>query len=52
MLSQLKTPLKIGARLPATLNFAKAGSVNVEFSVEAIGALTPATHGEHTQPPK
>src|SRR6185312_13270083 len=52
MLSGLKTPLKTGSPLSATLNFAKAGPVNVEFSVEAIGALAPATHGEHNQPPK
>jgi copper(I)-binding protein len=52
MLSGLKTPLKTGSPLPATLNFAKAGPVHVEFSVEAIGALAPATHGEHNQPPK
>ena len=52
MLSGLKTPLKMGSRLPVTLNFAKAGHMNVEFSVEAIGALAPATHDEHNQPPR
>jgi hypothetical protein len=38
MLTGLKAPLKQGARIPATLNFAKAGAVNVEFVVAAIGA--------------
>jgi copper(I)-binding protein len=37
----LKQPLKQGERIPATLNFAKAGQVKVEFVVEGMGA----THG-------
>lgn len=34
----LKQPLKQGERVPATLDFAKAGAVKVEFVVEGIGA--------------
>jgi len=41
MLSGLKTPLKEGAHVPAILNFAKAGSVNVELVVGPIGARGP-----------
>ena len=51
MLTGLKAPLKPGTRLAATLNFAKAGRVQVEFSVEAIGALGPSSDGDH-QPAK
>ena len=42
MLSGLKEPLKTGTRVPATLNFAKAGPVQVEITVEAIGARGPS----------
>jgi len=42
MLSGLKAPLTEGARVPATLIFAKAGQVPVELSVAAIGARAPA----------
>jgi periplasmic copper chaperone A len=42
MLSGLKAPLTQGARVPATLIFAKAGQVPVELSVAAIGARAPA----------
>ena len=42
MLTGLKAPLKPGTMLHATLSFAKAGSVEVEFPVEAIGARGPA----------
>ena len=42
MLSGLKEPLKNGTRVPATLNFAKAGAVRVEISVEPIGARGPS----------
>jgi copper(I)-binding protein len=49
MLTGLKAPLKQGDRIPAKLNFAKAGSVDVEFTVGAIGALelTPASAMDH-----
>ena len=42
MLSGLKQPLKTGTRVPLTLNFAKAGPVQVEITVEAIGARGPS----------
>jgi copper(I)-binding protein/uncharacterized protein YcnI len=42
MLSGLKAPLTEGARVPATLTFAKAGKVPIELSVAAIGARAPA----------
>jgi copper(I)-binding protein len=38
----LDKPLKQGDRVPATLDFAKAGKVQVEFAVEGMGA----THGD------
>jgi copper(I)-binding protein len=34
----LKQPARQGESFPATLTFEKAGSVTVEFQVEAIGA--------------
>jgi copper(I)-binding protein/uncharacterized protein YcnI len=42
MLVGLKAPLKQGAHIALTLNFARAGKVMVEFPVEAIGAQGPA----------
>jgi len=42
MLSGLKAPLKNGTRVPATLNFAKAGAVQVEITVEPIGSRGPS----------
>lgn len=39
MLTGLKGPLKVGSRFPMTLVFEKAGSVEVEFKVEAPGAV-------------
>src|SRR4051812_12080230 len=42
MLSGLKEPLKPGTRVPATLNFAKAGAVQVEVTIEPIGARAPS----------
>lgn len=44
MFEHLKEPLKRGERVPATLDFARAGKVNVEFSVESVGARGPAEH--------
>jgi copper(I)-binding protein len=44
MFTGLTRPLAKGDRVKGTLNFEKAGSVDVEFAVEAIGA-TPAPHG-------
>jgi copper(I)-binding protein len=42
MLSGLKAPLKSGTMLPVTLRFAKAGSIEVVFAVEPIGARGPS----------
>lgn len=45
MLVGLKEQLKQGSRFKATLDFEKAGKVDVEFVVEGIGAKTPG--GQH-----
>lgn len=42
MLGGLKAPLKSGTMLPVTLRFAKAGSIEVVFAVEPIGARGPS----------
>jgi hypothetical protein len=44
MLVDLRQPLKEGDRIKGTLQFAKAGKVDVVFAVRGIGAKTPA-HG-------
>jgi len=46
MLIGLKAPLKAGTQIPVTLNFAKAGAVSLEFTVEPLGALQPGA-AEH-----
>ncbi|MBN9512381.1 MAG: copper chaperone PCu(A)C [Alphaproteobacteria bacterium] len=43
MFMELKAPFAKDARIPATLVFEKAGSVDVELSVAAMGAASPAT---------
>jgi hypothetical protein len=43
MFVDLNQPLKQGDKIPATLEFAKAGKVQVEFAVEGMGA----THENH-----
>lgn len=47
MFFDLKTPPKQGQSFPGTLTFEKAGTVTVEFAVEAVGATKPA-HGAAT----
>jgi copper(I)-binding protein len=47
MLLQLKKPLTAGQRFKATLVFEKAGPVEVEFEVRAIGAGQQKGHGGH-----
>ena len=48
MLIGLKTPLKPGERVPATLRFARAGAIKVHFVVGSAGATAPANdHGGH-----
>ena len=41
MLVTLKHPLETGQTVKATLKFEKAGTVDVEYSVVAIGAPAP-----------
>jgi periplasmic copper chaperone A len=41
MLTGLKQPLAQGERVKATLDFAKAGKLDLEFVVESMGAQTP-----------
>ena len=38
----LKAPLKQGDRVPMTLQFEKAGKVDVTFDVQSIGATQPS----------
>jgi periplasmic copper chaperone A len=48
MFMELKGPLKQGDKVPATLDFEKAGKVNVTFDVQSVGAQGPAPgHGGH-----
>jgi periplasmic copper chaperone A len=42
MLMDLKAPLKQGDKLPITLEFEKAGKVQVSLDVQAVGAQGPA----------
>jgi copper(I)-binding protein len=45
MMMDLKSPLKQGDRLPITLEFEKAGKVQVSFDVAGVGAQGPAGGG-------
>lgn len=42
MLMGLKAPLKQGNKVPVTLNFEKAGKIDVTLDVQAIGAQQPS----------
>jgi hypothetical protein len=42
MMMGLKGPLKQGSTVPVTLVFEKAGTIDVELAVEAMGASHPA----------
>ncbi len=44
MMMDLKSPLKQGDKLPITLDFEKAGKVQVTFDVMAVGAQGPAAN--------
>ncbi|MGE0658224.1 MAG: copper chaperone PCu(A)C [Reyranellaceae bacterium] len=46
MLMGLSKPLKEGERFPVTLQFEKAGKIDVEIAVDKPGASEPA-HGQH-----
>ncbi len=43
MLMGLKAPLKQGDKVPLTLTFAKAGTVNIALDVQGIGAQAPGS---------
>src|SRR5262245_9944812 len=45
MLTGLKQPLQKGAKVKGTLEFEKAGKVEIEYAVEALGATAPAAGG-------
>jgi periplasmic copper chaperone A len=47
MLTGLKQPLDKGQKVKATLEFEKAGKVEVEYTVEALGAASPAPAMHH-----
>lgn len=47
MLMDLKQPFKKDEMIKGQLQFQKAGKVNVEFKVEAVGASGPATGHNH-----
>lgn len=49
MFVNLKRPLSKGEHISGTLVFARAGKVNVEYSVESIGAQTGPQEMEHMQ---
>ena len=49
MLVGLKAPLKEGDRVKATLNFEKAGPIEVTINVEGIGAQHPAPADDHSK---
>jgi len=51
MLMELKAPLKQGGTLPVTLQFEKAGTINVTFDIQSIGASGPPSRQmEHPMP--
>ena len=47
MFTNLKRPLAKGEHVKGTLVFEKAGSVEVEYAVEAVGAARPSGHAGH-----
>lgn len=47
MLMDLKAPLRAGSRLPLTLRFARAGSINLSLPVRAPGAAPMTSHHGH-----
>jgi periplasmic copper chaperone A len=50
MIMNVKQPVEKGKPFAATLTFEKAGTVNIEFSVEATGAMSPAAEGMPDMP--
>jgi hypothetical protein len=51
MMMDLKAPLKKGDKLSATLEFEKAGKVEVTFDVQAVGAQSPSPPSGQKQKP-
>jgi len=49
MMTDLKQPIQRGKQFKASLMFEKAGEVDVDFTVEAVGAMPPAApaHDAH-----
>jgi copper(I)-binding protein len=47
MFMGLKQPLKEGDMVKGQLTFEKAGSVEVEYKIDSIGATGPAGHADH-----
>ena len=47
MLVGLKQPLQKGQRIKGTLEFEKAGKIDIEYAVEALGATAPAAGAHH-----
>ncbi len=47
MFMDLKEPLKAGERVKGVLTFEKAGNVNVEYAIEAMGATPKEGHSGH-----
>jgi copper(I)-binding protein len=45
MLTGLKQPLEKGQKVKGTLEFEKAGKVDIEYTVEALGVSAPAAGG-------
>jgi periplasmic copper chaperone A len=50
MIMNVKRPIEKGKSFAASLTFENAGTVNVEFAVEAIGATSPAAQGMPNMP--
>ena len=46
MLHGLKKPIVVGPNVKGTLSFEKAGSVDVDYKVEAFGAMTSSDHDQ------
>src|ERR1700712_4642637 len=51
MMFDLKGPLKQGEKVPVTLEFEKAGKVNLSLDVQGVGAQAPAD-GDHVETKK
>jgi periplasmic copper chaperone A len=47
MLTGLKQPLTKGEKVKGSLQFEKAGKVDIEYTVEDVGATAPAIGGHH-----